>query len=311
MSLAAPIADMPGEVVPPGRLYLATDPTLLRLEDRASGLPVQFLLMPYPTPTRYLLDEPLQRYQGLDEKNRHLTRAFTDQLHALHQGKYFSPELPAVLSAHIGVRGSELPTLFRLSEQEDILFHDDDLPTGFAYVALGHIHKPQCLGGQTHIRYSGSLERLDLGERDDDKGVVLFDLGPEGLQGEPWTLPLDSTPIYEIEVRSPKEEIPLLRKKFPNAKRDLVRIRCTYTAGVDNREETLRELEEIFPRWYDRQITESSALGPTLAIGEPVRSKSFEDTVRDYLSQELVNHPDELQKAVLEKAEALMREVQV
>src|SRR5262245_17946289 len=217
MSLAAPTADEPGVVVPPGRLYLATDPTLLRLEDKSSGLPVQFLLMPYPTPTRYLTDEPSQRYQGLDEKNRHLTRAFTDQLHALYQGEHFSPELPAVLSAHIGVRGSELPTLFRLSEQEDILFHDADLPTGFHYVALGHIHKPQCLGGQTHIRYSGSLERLDLGERDDDKGVVLFDLGPEGLQGEPWTLPLDSTPIYEIEVYSPKDEIPVLRKKYANA----------------------------------------------------------------------------------------------
>ena len=64
-----------------------------------------------------------------------------------------------------------------------------------------------------------------------------------------------------------------------------MRIRCTYTAGVDNREEVLRELEEIFPRWYDRQISESSALGPTLALGEPARSKSFEDTVRDYLEQ--------------------------
>ena len=58
---------------------------------------------------------------------------------------------------------------------------------------------------------------------------------------------------------------------------------CTYTAGVDNREETLRQLEAIFPRWYDRKITESGTLGPTLVIGEAARTKSFEDTVRDYL----------------------------
>jgi exonuclease SbcD len=310
MSLAAPGAYEPGVTVPPGRLYLATAPTLLRVEDRASGLPVQFLLMPYPTPTRYLEDQASHKYEGLDEKNRHLMRAFTARLYQLRESAHFSSELPAVLAAHIAVRGSELPTLFRLSDQEDVVFDDSDLPTGFTYVALGHIHKAQCLGGQSHIRYSGSIERLDLGERDDQKGVVLFDLGPEGLQGEPWTLPLDATPVYEIDIRSPSEEIPRLKEKTGDAGRHLVKINCTWTAGVDNREETLRELERLFPRWYDRQITESSALGPALTIGESVRTRSFEDTVRDYLGQELVNHADELRLAVLEKAEELMREVQ-
>ncbi len=310
MSLAAPFSDTPGEVVPPGRLYLATEPTLLRLEDRASGLPVQFVLMPYPTPTRYLSDEASQRYQGLDEKNRHLMKAFTATLHSLRESEAFNPELPAVLAAHIGVRGSELPTLFRLSDQEDVIFDEADIPTGFAYVALGHIHRAQAVGGQTNVRYSGSIERMDLGESQDEKGVVLFDLGAEGLVGEPWTLPLESTPVYEVHVFDPATDIPALREKYPDAKRHLVKITCRYTAGVDNREETLRQLEEVFPRWYDRQISEASALGPTLTVGEPVRTKSFEDTVRDYLAQELANHDEEQQRAVLEQAEALMREVQ-
>src|SRR5262245_23196526 len=290
MSLAAPLGDAAGETVPPGRLYLATEPTLLRLEDRATYSPVQFLLMPYPTPTRYLADETSQRYSGLDEKNRHLMRAFTDTLHALREGEGFNPDLPAVLAAHIGVRGGELPTLFRLSEQEDIVFDEADLPTGFSYVALGHIHRAQAVGGQPHVRYSGSIERMDLGERDDEKGVVVFDLGPEGIQGEPAVLPLPSTPVYELEVLSPREELPELRKRYPQPSQDLVKSNCTYTAGVDNREETLRELEALFPRWYDRHIRESSELGPTLITGEPSRSKSFEETVRDYLTQELTNY---------------------
>jgi exonuclease SbcD len=310
MSLAAPCSDIPGETMPNGRLYLATEPTLLRLADRHTGLPVQFLLMPYPTPTRYLRDDTTQRYQGLDEKNRHLTKAFTEQLHALRESEHFNPDLPAVLSAHIGVRGSELPTLFRLSEQEDIVFDETQLPTGFAYVALGHIHKHQMIGGQTHVRYSGSIEKMDLGEQNDEKGVILFDLGAEGLEGEPWTLPLASTPIYVVEVLNPAEDLPKLKEKYPDAKRHLVKILCRYTAGVDNREETLRQLEQLFPRWYDREITESSALGPTLAIGEPVRGRSFEETVRDYLGQELANHDDAQRESVLALAEALMKEVQ-
>src|SRR6185312_11510645 len=168
--------------------------------------------------------------------------------------------LQTVLAAHVHVRGAELPTLFRISDQEDIVFSDADLPTGFAYVALGHIHRAQCLGGQSHVRYSGSVERMDLGESQDQKSVVVFDIGPEGLLGEPWTLPLEATPVYEIDIRSPNEELPELRKKYADAKRDLVKITCTYTAGVENREEVLRELEQIFPRWYDRHIAESSAL---------------------------------------------------
>jgi hypothetical protein len=149
---------------------------------------------------------------------------------------------------------------------------------------------------------------MDLGERDDEKSVVVFDVGPEGMQGEPRTLPLESTPVYEIDIRSPGEEIPRLKAKYPDAGRHLVKINCTWTAGVDNREEILRELEQLFPRWYDRDIAESGALGPTLTIGESARGKSFEETVRDYLNQELA-HDDDLRGAVLERAEALLREV--
>jgi exonuclease SbcD len=308
MSLAAPAVDQPGDRTQPGRLYLATGPTLLRLGDRTHGNDVQFVLMPYPTPTRYLHDETAQRYQGLDEKNRHLLAAYTKRLQALQQDPRFDLRLPTVLGAHIHVRGAELPTLFRLTEAEDVVFADTDLPTGFAYIALGHIHRAQCIAGQRHVRYCGSIERLDLGERDDAKGVVVLEIGPDGLRGDPRTLPLDATPIYEVQIYQPMLELPHLREQYPDAANHLVRIRCTYTAGVDNREETLRQLDEIFPRWYDRDITEAGALGPALTIGE-ARSKSFEDTVRDYLRQELTNHPDAMQRAVLARAEALLREM--
>jgi DNA repair exonuclease SbcCD nuclease subunit len=267
--------------------------------------------MPYPTPTRYLKDEAAQRYQGLDEKNRHLIAAYTSSLNALQQDSRFEKTLQTVLAAHVHVRGSELPTLFRISEQEDVVFSDADLPTGFAYVALGHIHRAQFLCGQTHVRYSGSIERMDLGERDDSKGVVLFDLGPEGLRDEPAVLPLETTPIYEIAIHSPKDEIPSLRQRYPDAQSDLVRVVCTYTAGEDNREEILRELNEIFPRWYDREINERNALDKiTLVSGAPNPAKSFEQTVRDYLTQELSNYEEPFRAGVLARAEAHVKELE-
>jgi DNA repair protein SbcD/Mre11 len=310
MTLAAPAGARLGDLVAPGRLYLATGPTWLRLPDRVTGKEVQFVMMPYPTPTRYLTEEADQRYESLDEKNRCLTRAFTDRLREMRQSPGFDPALPSVLSAHIAMQGSDLATRFRLTADEDVLFEETSLLDQYAYVALGHIHKPQFLGGRTHVRYCGSIERLDLGEQQDQKCVVLFDVGSDGLRGEPSVLPLDATPMYDVVIRSPKAELPTLRERYPDAQTALVRIACTYTAGVDNREETLRELEDIFPRWYDREVTESGALGRPLTVGEAPRGKSFEDTVRDYLQQELGNHEEILRDAVLARAEMLLREVQ-
>lgn len=43
----------------------------------------------------------------------------------------------------------------------------------FDYVALGHIHKPQCVGGQATRRYSGSPLHMGFGEKDTQKSVVI------------------------------------------------------------------------------------------------------------------------------------------
>jgi DNA repair protein SbcD/Mre11 len=309
MNLAAPATAQPGELCPAGRLHLATSPTLLRLADR-QGQTVQFVLMPYPTPTRYLRDEETQRYGSLEEKNRQLQAAFTRQLQALRGGPAFDHTLPTVLAAHVHVQSATLPSLFRISEQESIVFTEADLPTDHAYVALGHIHQPQMLRDLAHVRYCGSIERLDLGERRDDKGVVLVDIGRSGRQGEPQWLPLPVTPIYAIDIHDSQTELPRLREAYPDATRDLVYLHFTYTAGKDNLEGILRELEEIFPRWYARDWTDAGALGPALTVEEASRTKSIEDTVRDYLRQELMNHEEPLRDAVLARAEALFREVE-
>jgi exonuclease SbcD len=308
MNLAAPACARPGESCAPGRLYLATGPSLLRLADR-EGQTVQFLLMPYPTPTRYLQGEQAQRYGSLEEKNRQLQAAFARRLRELRDDPACDPRLPTVLAAHIHVRGATLPSLFRITEQESIIFGEDDLPAGVAYVALGHIHQPQALRDLAHVRYCGSIERLDLGERHDEKGVLLVDVGSAGCRGEPRWLPLPATAIYALELHDPETDLPRLREEYADARRDLVYLHFTYTAGKDNLEGILRDLEEIFPRWYARDWTDAGALGPALTVEEANRATSVEDTVRAYLRQELVNHPDALRDAVLERAEALLHEV--
>ena len=307
MNLAAPTGGDVGELVPPGRLYLATEPTLLKLRDRQGDFDVQFVLMPYPTPSRYLRDEAAQRYASPEEKNERLMAAFREALRTIRQHDRFDPAAPAVLAAHVNVRGATVgPSLFRISETDDVVIEAADVPDEFAYVALGHIHKPQALGGREHVRYSGSIERMDLGEAADEKSVVVFDLGPRGLVGAPRVLPMASTPIYEIDVRNPAADLSELKQRYPDAQTDLVNLHITYTAGTDSLEEVLREAEAIFPRYYTRDWKESAELGPALMPGQgPAAGQGFEETVREYVRHELMSHSDEEQSELMNRLEEL------
>ncbi|CAN7645374.1 exonuclease subunit SbcD [Acidovorax sp. LjRoot194] len=51
------------------------------------------------------------------------------------------------------------------------------------YIALGHIHKPQKVGGLAHIRYCGSPIPLGFDEARQHKEVLLVDLDATGLAG--------------------------------------------------------------------------------------------------------------------------------
>jgi exonuclease SbcD len=310
MNLAAPTLGRMGETVPPGRLYLAADPTFLRLEDRDGGFPVQFVLMPYPTPSRYLKGEGALKYGSPDEKNKLLVTAWADALRDIRAHPKYDPKAPAVLGAHIHLHGSHVgPSLFRITHEEDIVVEGSELPEQFDYAALGHIHKPQFIGHQ-HVRYCGSIERMDLGEQGDSKGVVIVEIGPDGRKDDPVVLPLPSTPIYELTVLNPAEDIPRLKIEYPDAKNDLVNLHIRYTAGVDQLEEVLRDLDRIFPRWYARDWQETGALGPSLAGTEGGASKSFSETVRDYLGQELVLHDQCEREAILTIADGLLKEME-
>ena len=68
-----------------------------------------------------------------------------------------------------GVRDLYVGSLGQISAD---LFDD-----GFDYVALGHLHVPQRVGGCEHIRYSGSPIAMGFGEAKQQKQVLLVEFG--------------------------------------------------------------------------------------------------------------------------------------
>ena len=64
----------------------------------------------------------------------------------------------------------------------------DVLAGDWNYVALGHIHKPQIIGGNQNIRYSGSPLPLSFSERKDQKKIVVLDT-EKSLESDTVTVP--------------------------------------------------------------------------------------------------------------------------
>jgi len=66
----------------------------------------------------------------------------------------------------------------------------DIFPEDVAYVALGHLHRAQCVANHPNVRYSGSPLPLSFAERDYAHQVVLIELeGERAVRIEPLPIP--------------------------------------------------------------------------------------------------------------------------
>ena len=110
------------------------------------------------------------------EKQQHLLAAITDYYHQQYQQACAlrgEATLPIIASGHLTTVGASKSDAVR-----DIYigtldaFPAQNFPP-VDYIALGHIHRPQVIGGQQHIRYCGSPIALSFDETGKAKSVNL------------------------------------------------------------------------------------------------------------------------------------------
>jgi len=102
------------------------------------------------------------------------------------------------------------------------------LPTAWAYIGLGHIHKPQCLGGMPHVRYPAAWTGSTLPSAPMKKGWCCSTWGRPGLQGEPAWDSDSRNPDARCHVTDAAAELPALAEQYPDRKPPFVRIRVTH-----------------------------------------------------------------------------------
>ncbi len=132
--------------------------------------PVHVFALPYSEPAR------ARELFGDDEIREHdaAMRAAVERVRAR-----MPQRVRSVLVAHAFAAGgegseSERPLSVGGAGQVDVSCFD-----GFDYVALGHLHRPQSVGGR-RIQYAGSLYKYSFAEADHVKSVSLVQMGPDG-----------------------------------------------------------------------------------------------------------------------------------
>ena len=162
------------------------------------GQRVQIAAMPYLIKSLVLSREE-NKDKGVRETTQLIVDRYVSGINALALA--CDPDLPTVLMGHFSVANAKLS-----ANQVGYLINEPEVPLSaltqrpFDYVALGHIHRYQDLnkGQQPPVVYSGSIERIDFGERSEDKGFALVDLAPQNAQVKHVTV--KTRPFVEISV---------------------------------------------------------------------------------------------------------------
>jgi len=152
-----------GRLLLAGRLRLPLQP--LRLRDRWGEVGIWPLPWTHPTQVRSLLGE--ETGEGGTSALAALVGTVTPGprdvlvLHAFLRGG-----LPSESERPLGVGGEEQVS--------------PEICAPFAYTALGHLHRPQSVGGCANIRYSGSLLQYSFAEVGQEKGVSRVEIDGAG-----------------------------------------------------------------------------------------------------------------------------------
>jgi exonuclease SbcD len=156
-------------------VYVGNRPGIWKIQTKSGE--VQVAGLPWVRRSALLSREDT-RNLDFNQINERLQQALTRIIY--DQAAQLDPSLPAVLAAHVWVLNAKVGTEKSMSiGQEHMLLLSSVAQPAFDYVALGHIHRGQTLSENPPVVYSGSLERVDFGDEDDEKGFYVINIGPD------------------------------------------------------------------------------------------------------------------------------------
>ncbi len=168
--------------------------------------PIQIVGIPWPTRNSISLNKKHQ-LKNATQITEYISKAVAQIIK--NSAEKLDQKIPAVLAGHLTVTsgifsGSEKRAIYGT---DPVLLPSDLAIKPFDYVALGHLHRYQDLNknGYPAIVYSGSIERIDFGERKEEKGFCLVTIEEKDKTTHEF-IQVPTRPFIQIEVKLKAKE---------------------------------------------------------------------------------------------------------
>ncbi len=194
-----------------------------------------------------------------------------------------APGQAIVATGHCYMVGGELS---KLSEREIQRGNQDALPGDLfpddvAYVALGHLHKAQRVGGRDHVRYCGSPIPLALSEKDYRHQVLLVELDGETCREvREIRVPRTRDLLVIPEVHAPLDDVLLTLNELPAEPTDdepkpLLEVRVALDAPQPNVTRTVRDA--VAEKWVELVSVRVTYTGTGRGLADELPSTNLND----------------------------------
>lgn len=189
------------DYLPVDGFHVFSRPDLITIKTKSG--PVQIVGIPWPARNNVVTHEE-HRQKSAAEITTYLSQRVGQLIAEFAQR--IDPLIPAVLAGHLTVSsgifsGSEKCAIFGT----DPIFLSSQLALPqFDYVALGHLHRYQNLNpnGTPAVVYAGSIERVDFGERKEEKSFCSVTISSDGHKKSCSyeVIGLQTRPMIQIDV---------------------------------------------------------------------------------------------------------------
>jgi len=173
--------------------YVINKPRIVTLKTQNG--PIQIIGIPWPTRNTLALNTP--------SSSAEITKQLTSKVGSIIQSlaQECDPAIPAILAGHLTIStgifsGSEKRAVYG---SDPVLLPSQLAIKPFDYIALGHLHRYQLLNKNPLMAYSGSIERLDFGERKEEKGFCLVTIEKKGTTSHQF-IKIPTRPFIQIKV---------------------------------------------------------------------------------------------------------------